>query len=65
MAAERIPIPELQKKIETNKKLIVVDVREASELQESGIIPGAIHIPVAQAEKRMKEFSKDSEIVFY
>jgi hydroxyacylglutathione hydrolase len=65
MAAERIPIPELQKKIETNKKLIIVDVREASELRESGIIPGAIHIPVAQAEKRMNEFPKDSEIVFY
>ena len=65
MAAKRIPIPELKEKLETSKKLIVVDVRETAELRESGTIPGAIHIPVAQAEKRMNEFSKNSEIVFY
>ena len=65
MAAERIPIPELKKKIDTNKKLIVVDVREASEIKETGAIPGAIHIPMAQIEKRITEFPKNAEIVFY
>ena len=65
MAGERIPIPELKKKIDTNPKLIIVDVRETSEIKESGAIPGAIHIPMAQIEKRMSEFPKNAEIVFY
>ena len=65
MAAERIPIPELQKKLESKQKPIVVDVRETSEIKESGAIPGAIHIPMRQIEKRMSELPKNSEIVFY
>lgn len=62
--AERIPIPELQKKLKTGK-VVLVDVREASEIKESGAIPGAIHIPMAQIEKRMGELPKNAEIVFY
>ena len=62
--AERIPIPELQKKLKTGK-LVLVDVREPSEIKESGAIPAAIHIPMAQIEKRMGELPKNAEIVFY
>jgi rhodanese-related sulfurtransferase len=65
MAAERIPISELKEKLEGAKKPIVVDVREASEIKESGAIPGAIHIPMAQIEKRMGELPKNADIVFY
>ena len=65
MAAERIPIPELKKKLDAKKKPIVVDVREASEIKESGMIPGAIHIPMGQIEKRMNELPQKAEIVFY
>jgi hydroxyacylglutathione hydrolase len=65
MAAQRIPIPELKKKLESTKKPIVVDVREASEVKEGGAIPGAIHIPMAQIGKRMNELPKKAEIVFY
>jgi len=65
MPAERIPIPELKKKLDTNKKLIVVDVREKQEIKEGGAIPGAIHIRMAHLEKRMGEFPKNAEIVFY
>jgi len=65
MAAQRIPIPELKKKLESAKKAIVVDVREASEIKEGGAIPGAIHIPMAQIEKRINELPKRGEIVFY
>ncbi len=63
--AERIPIPELKKKLETNKKLVVVDVRDTGEIKEGGAIPGAIHIPMAQVEKRIGELPKNAEIVFY
>jgi len=65
MAAERIPIPELKKKLETSKKVVVVDVREPKEIAEGGAIPGAIHIPIGQIEKRMGELPKNAEIVFY
>jgi rhodanese-related sulfurtransferase len=65
MGAERIPIAELKKKLDSNKKPIVVDVRDRSEIKEGGTIPGAIHIPMAQVEKRMGELPKDAEIVFY
>jgi len=65
MAAERIPIPELKKKLDSSKKPTVVDVRTASEIKESGAIPGAIHIPIAQIEKRMSELPKNAQIVFY
>jgi rhodanese-related sulfurtransferase len=63
--AERIPIPELKKKLETNKKLVVVDVRDTGEIKEGGAIPGAIHISMAQVEKRIGELPKNAEIVFY
>jgi len=63
--AERIPIAELRKRLESNKKLVLVDVREPGEIKESGAIPGAIHIPMAQIEKRMGELPKNSEVVFY
>lgn len=65
MAAERIPIPELKKKLDTGKNLVVVDVREPKEINESGTIPGAIHIPMAQVEKRIGELPKNADIVFY
>ena len=39
MPAKRIPIPDLKKKLETNKRLVVVDVREAKEIAEGGAIP--------------------------
>ena len=65
MAAERIPIPELKKRLETNQKLILVDVRDRTEIKESGAIPGAIHIPMAQIEKRLSDLPRNAEIVFY
>ena len=63
--AERIPIPELKKKLEIHKNFVLVDVREPGEIKEGGAIPGAIHIPVAQIEKRMGELPRNAEIVFY
>lgn len=65
MPAERIPIPELKKKLDAKKNFVVVDVREPNEIKEGGAIPGAIHIPMAQLEKRAGELPKNAEIVFY
>lgn len=65
MAAERIPIPELKKKLAAGKKLVVIDVRETKEIAEGGAIPGAVHIPAGQIEKRMDEVPKGAEVVCY
>jgi rhodanese-related sulfurtransferase len=64
MAVERIAVSTLKKKLESRDKIIVVDVREPKEIAEGGI-PGAIHIPMGQLEKRMPELPKDAGIVFY
>jgi rhodanese-related sulfurtransferase len=62
---ERISIPDLKKKLETSKKLVIVDVREPKEIKESGAIPGAVQIPIKQLEQRMDEFPKTADLVFY
>ena len=63
--AERIDISELKKKLDSGEKLLLIDVREDWELERDGAIPGAIHIPVAELDQRMKDIPKDIELVFY
>lgn len=62
---ERIAISELKQKLDSGEKLLLIDVREDWELEEHGAIPGAIHIPVAELDMRMKDIPKDVELVFY
>jgi len=64
-APERIAIPDLEKKIETVSKLMIVDVRTPKEIQESGAVPNAVHVPVDQLDQHIDEFPKGSEVVFY
>jgi len=62
---ERIAITNLKKKLESGDKLLLIDVREDWELEQNGAIAGAIHIPMAELDARMKDIPKDAEIVFY
>ena len=62
---QRIAIADLQKKMKSSRTPLVVDVREPKELAEGGAIPGALHIPLAKLEKRMGDFSKHADLVFY
>lgn len=62
---ERIAVSDLKKKLDSGEKFLLIDVREDWELKADGAIPGAIHIPVADLDKRMKDIPKDVEIVFY
>ena len=62
---QRIAIADLQRKMKSSRKPLVVDVREPKELAEGGAIPGALHIPMAKLEKRLADFSKDADLVFY
>ena len=62
---ERIAISDLKKKLDSGEKFLLIDVREDWELKQDGAIPGAIHIPVAELDSRMKDIPKDVELVFY
>ncbi|OFO62325.1 pyridine nucleotide-disulfide oxidoreductase [Peptoniphilus sp. HMSC075B08] len=41
---------------------IVIDVREDYELEETGTIKGAIHIPMNEIPNRLNEITKEREI---
>jgi rhodanese-related sulfurtransferase len=62
---ERIAVSDLKKKLDNHEKFLLIDVREDWELEKEGAIAGAIHIPVAELDQRMKDIPKDVEIVFY
>ena len=58
-------ISELKKQMKENPNLVILDVRNASELTGTlGHIEGVIHIPVQQLEDRINELEeyKDKEI---
>ena len=52
---------ELEKKLETEDKITVLDVREPAEYS-FGHIPGAKSIPLGELENRINELDKDNEI---
>ncbi len=62
---DRHAISELKQKLDSGEKLLLIDVREDWELEENGAIPGAIHIPMAELDMRMKDIPKDVQLVFY
>ena len=62
---DRIAVSELKEKLDSGEKLLLIDVREDWELEENGAIPGAIHIPMAELDMRMKDIPKDVQLVFY
>ena len=41
---------------------IIIDVREDYELEETGTIKGAIHIPMNEVTNRLNEITKEREI---
>ena len=64
-APERITIPDLEKKLAGKSKPIVIDVRKTAEIEESGAVPGALHIPIERVPERVSELPKDKELAFY
>jgi rhodanese-related sulfurtransferase/TusA-related sulfurtransferase len=52
---------ELEKKLEANENLVVIDVREAAEYAFNHI-PDAISIPLGELEERVTELNKEDEI---
>jgi len=62
---ERIAIPDLRSKIESEKPLMIVDVRTPKEIQESGAVPDAVHVPIDHIEEHIADFPEDTEVAFY
>ncbi|MFP7159386.1 sulfurtransferase TusA family protein [Priestia aryabhattai] len=60
------PIPEIsleefKEKVERNEPIHILDVREIEEYEEAHI-PGVVHIPLGEVEKRSNELNKEDEI---
>ena len=62
--SERLEVDELKRQLDAGAEVLMIDVREDWEV-ESGSIPGAVHIPVAELEGRMSDIPKDVRLVFF
>lgn len=61
--SKKIDSEELEKLIQNEKNLYLLDVREPKELQELGTVKGYVNIPLSQLESRLKEIPKDKVVV--
>ena len=57
-----ISAPELKARRDRGDAPVVIDVREAWELQLASI-PGVVHVPMNQVPARLSELSRDAETV--
>ncbi len=58
-----IDATEVQRRLQSSNPPLMVDVRESYE-HLSGVIPGAILLPLRQVPSRSGELDKDREIIF-
>jgi len=63
IGANEIVPDELKKLVEQKAKVIIIDVRDELQFRQE-TIKGAIHIPLEDVEKRLKEIPKDTILVF-
>jgi 3-mercaptopyruvate sulfurtransferase SseA len=61
--AKEMAPDELRKLIEQKAKTIIIDVRDEAQFQKE-TIKGAVHIPFADLEVRLKDIPKDTTLVF-
>lgn len=66
-ATEATPFdPEaLQAKLAAGEDIYLLDVRRPEELEEHGMISGAVNIPIDDLESRIAEVPKDKPVVVY
>lgn len=61
---DQISPAELQERLDAGETLTVIDIREPFEWQETGVIPGALLIPMGDlARGKYQEFDKEGELV--
>lgn len=61
---EPVSRKELYKRLRSGDRLVVLDVRPKDEF-EAGHVPGAVSVPLAELERRLKQVPKNREIVAY
>lgn len=59
---KNITAHEVQTRLELGEQMQIVDVREDQEVAE-GMIPGALHIRLAEVGERLAEISPDKELI--
>jgi rhodanese-related sulfurtransferase len=59
---KEISVEELKARRDSGDNPLVIDVREAWELQLAQI-PGVVHVPMNEVPARLTEFSKDAETI--
>ncbi len=59
---QRVEAADIEALLEDGK-VFFLDVREPSELEELGTLPGYVNIPVGQLEERLDELPKDRAIL--
>jgi membrane protein DedA with SNARE-associated domain len=66
LRARRIDAADLRRKIEAGEPITVLDLRHAIDVEaDPHAIPGAVHIPAEELERRVGEIPRDREIVLY
>ena len=61
---QRVDVDELKAALDAGATMLLIDVREDWEVA-SGSMPGSVHIPVAELERRMSDIPKDVRLVFF
>jgi membrane protein DedA with SNARE-associated domain len=62
----RITVDELRRKQEAGESLIILDLRSRAELEQNpSLIPGALHMTMAELPLRQREIPRDREIILY
>ena len=56
----RMTTDEVKELVDSNKEVQIIDVRETEEVR-SGMIPGALHIPLGLLEFRLQDIDKSKE----
>ena len=58
-------VEQVAARLDAGEDIYLLDVRTPEELEEHGMIAGAINIPIDQLEARLSEVPRDKEIVTY
>ena len=65
MANIECSVQEMIERIDCGEPLTIIDVRESFELEQTGIIPNAKHIPLRELPSRISELQNENEIICY
>jgi rhodanese-related sulfurtransferase len=58
-----ITVEQLKARLDAGEKPLIIDIREAEEVA-SGMIPGAVHIPMGLIPERLDDIPREGEVIF-